>query len=242
MADRFAGRHITGRATEELKQGNFKPEYKGQMELYLRWLAQNEREPEENLPLGIILCAGKNTEQIEPLELDAAGNVVECRAMENMARALNEAASEQARLRGVTREMADYASLQIRGTIETAASQTRQLLEVVQLSLHDAVSGDAILKSYTAETRQQFAAVIEEIIEETLVRALTLSQQRMDEWMKGTLDNSIRDAQKSLASVTTDFQVKLTGAWKHLLWGSFGGGVLAGGLLLVGGFWLGRHW
>jgi hypothetical protein len=42
-------------------------------------------------------------------------NVVECRAMENMARALNEAASEQARLRGVTREMADYASLQIRG-------------------------------------------------------------------------------------------------------------------------------
>jgi hypothetical protein len=43
------------------------------MELYLRWLAQNEREPEENLPLGIILCAGKNTEQIELLELDAAG-------------------------------------------------------------------------------------------------------------------------------------------------------------------------
>ena len=26
-----------------------------------------------NLPLGIILCAGKNTEQIELLELDAAG-------------------------------------------------------------------------------------------------------------------------------------------------------------------------
>ncbi len=43
------------------------------MELYLRWLAKHEREPEENLPLGIILCAGKNTEQIELLELDAAG-------------------------------------------------------------------------------------------------------------------------------------------------------------------------
>jgi predicted nuclease of restriction endonuclease-like (RecB) superfamily len=39
----------------ELKQGSFKPEYKGQMELYLRWLALHEREPEENLPLGIIL-------------------------------------------------------------------------------------------------------------------------------------------------------------------------------------------
>jgi hypothetical protein len=43
------------------------------MELYLRWPAQNEREPEEKLPLGIILCAGKNTEQIELLELGAAG-------------------------------------------------------------------------------------------------------------------------------------------------------------------------
>jgi hypothetical protein len=169
-------------------------------------------------------------------------NVVECRAMENMARALNLAASEQARLRGVTREMAEYASVQIRGTIETAASQTRQLLEDLQLSLHDAVSGEVILKSYTAETRQQFAAVIKEIIEETLVRALSLSQQRMDEWMKVTLDNSIRDAQKSLASVTTDFRVKLRGAWGQLLWGCIGGGVLAGVLLLVGGFWLGRHW
>src|SRR6202167_1990548 len=169
-------------------------------------------------------------------------NVVECRAMENMARALNEAATEQAKLRGVTREMADFASTQIRGTIENAASQTWQMLEDVQLSLHDAISGEAILKSYTDETRHQFAAVIKEIIEDTLVRALTLSQQRMDEWMKGTLDNSIRDAQKSLAAVTTNFRVNLGGAWGQLLWGCIGGGVLAGVLLVIGGFWLGRHW
>ena len=169
-------------------------------------------------------------------------SVVECRAMENMARALHEAASEQARLRGVTREMADYASLQIRGTIETAASQTRQLLEDVQLSLHDAISGEVILKSYTDETRQQFASVIREIIEDTLVRALTFSQQRMDAWMKGTLDNSIHEAQKSLASVTADFRVKLGGAWRQLLWGCIGGGVLVSAFLLMGGFWLGRHW
>ena len=54
-------------------QGNFKPEYKGQMELYLRWLAKFETEADENPPLGIILCAGKNNEQIELLELDASG-------------------------------------------------------------------------------------------------------------------------------------------------------------------------
>ena len=87
-----------------------------------------------------------------------------------------------------------------------------------------------------------FASVIKQIIEDALVRALSLSQQRMDEWMKGTLDNSVREAQKSLGSVTTDFRVKLAGAWGHLLWGCFGGGVLAGSLLLVSGFWLGRHW
>jgi predicted nuclease of restriction endonuclease-like (RecB) superfamily len=57
----------------ELKQGSFKPEYKGQMELYLRWLAKNETEPGEQSPMGIILCAGKNTEQIELLELGSAG-------------------------------------------------------------------------------------------------------------------------------------------------------------------------
>ena len=42
------------------------------MELYLRWLAKYEREAGEELPLGIILCAGKNTEEIEMLELGAA--------------------------------------------------------------------------------------------------------------------------------------------------------------------------
>ena len=149
-------------------------------------------------------------------------NVVECKAMEQMARALNEAAAEQARLRGIMREIADYASLQVRGTIETAALQTRQMLEDVQLSLHDAISGEAILKRYTDETRQRFASVIEEIVEETVVRAISLSQQRMNEWVTRTLDNSLCQAQKSLASVTTDFRVKLGGAWGQLLWVALG--------------------
>ena len=43
------------------------------MELYLRWLAKHETEPGEQSPMGIILCAGKNTEQIELLELGSAG-------------------------------------------------------------------------------------------------------------------------------------------------------------------------
>lgn len=57
----------------DLKLGSFRPEYKGQMELYLRWLEKNDREPDELPPLGIILCAGKKQEQIELLELDRSG-------------------------------------------------------------------------------------------------------------------------------------------------------------------------
>lgn len=57
----------------ELKQGVFRPEYKGQMELYLRWLAKYEREEGEEAPLGIILCAGASAKQVELLELGAAG-------------------------------------------------------------------------------------------------------------------------------------------------------------------------
>ena len=57
----------------ELKTGEFKAEFKGQMELYLRWLARHEQEPDDNPPLGIILCTGKKHEQIELLELDKSG-------------------------------------------------------------------------------------------------------------------------------------------------------------------------
>ncbi len=57
----------------DLKMGEFKAEYKGQMELYLRWLNRYDRQPGEEAPLGIILCAGKKQEQIELLELDRSG-------------------------------------------------------------------------------------------------------------------------------------------------------------------------
>jgi predicted nuclease of restriction endonuclease-like (RecB) superfamily len=57
----------------DLKLGDFKAEYKGQMELYLRWLSKHERRDSENEPLGIILCAGKKQELVELLELDQSG-------------------------------------------------------------------------------------------------------------------------------------------------------------------------
>jgi predicted nuclease of restriction endonuclease-like (RecB) superfamily len=66
----FYNRKLKRLVAIELKTGSFKAEYKGQMELYLRWLAKYEQEPDENPPLGIILCSGKNQQEVELLELN----------------------------------------------------------------------------------------------------------------------------------------------------------------------------
>jgi predicted nuclease of restriction endonuclease-like (RecB) superfamily len=57
----------------ELKLDKFKAEYKGQMELYLRWLEKYEQQAGEFPPLGLILCASKSEEQIELLQLGKTG-------------------------------------------------------------------------------------------------------------------------------------------------------------------------
>ena len=69
----FYNRKLRRLVAVELKVGEFKAAFKGQMELYLRWLDRHEREPSEGSPLGIILCTGKKSEQIELLELDKSG-------------------------------------------------------------------------------------------------------------------------------------------------------------------------
>ncbi|WP_258237385.1 PDDEXK nuclease domain-containing protein [Arcobacter sp. AHV-9/2010] len=69
----FYNRKLKRLVAIDLKLGKFKAEYKGQMELYLRWLSKYEKEEGENEPLGIILCADKKEEQIELLELEQSG-------------------------------------------------------------------------------------------------------------------------------------------------------------------------
>ena len=57
----------------DLKIGRFRAADEGQMELYLRWLAKRERQSGEEMPLGLILCAGKSNEHVELLELERSG-------------------------------------------------------------------------------------------------------------------------------------------------------------------------
>ncbi len=54
----------------ELKLGEFKSEYKGQVELYLKWLARYEQQAGENPPIAILLCSSKDKEVVELMELE----------------------------------------------------------------------------------------------------------------------------------------------------------------------------
>lgn len=57
----------------DLKLGKFKAAYKGQMELYLRWLEKYDMQSGEESPLGLILCTEGSHEQIELLQLEKSG-------------------------------------------------------------------------------------------------------------------------------------------------------------------------
>ena len=66
----FFHRELRRLVAIDLKLGKFKPEYEGQMLLYLRYLNQNERKQWEESPIGLILCSEGNTEHVEYLMLD----------------------------------------------------------------------------------------------------------------------------------------------------------------------------
>lgn len=72
----FYHRRLRRLVAIELKLGRFKAAHKGQMELYLKWLDKHERQPEEEAPIGLILCAESSREQVELLEMHKDGITV----------------------------------------------------------------------------------------------------------------------------------------------------------------------
>ena len=72
----FYNRILKRLVVVELKIGSFKAAYKSQMELYLAWLDENERQDGEESPIGIILCATANRKKVEMLKMDRAGIAV----------------------------------------------------------------------------------------------------------------------------------------------------------------------
>jgi predicted nuclease of restriction endonuclease-like (RecB) superfamily len=72
----FYHRKIKRLVAIELKIDKFKAKYKGQMELYLKWLEKHEKQEGEQSPIGIILCTESSKEQIELLEMHKDGIMV----------------------------------------------------------------------------------------------------------------------------------------------------------------------
>ncbi len=66
----FYHRRLKSLVAIDLKIGEFDAAYKGEMELYLRYLEKHESVEGENSPVGLILCAGKSPEHVELLQLD----------------------------------------------------------------------------------------------------------------------------------------------------------------------------
>jgi predicted nuclease of restriction endonuclease-like (RecB) superfamily len=104
----FFHRRLKRLVLVELKLGTFKPADFGQTTLYLRWLDRHERQPGEEPPIGLILCAGKSAERIELLELEkssirVAEYLTELPPKEVLQRRLHEAVA-QARARLEQRE------------------------------------------------------------------------------------------------------------------------------------------
>jgi predicted nuclease of restriction endonuclease-like (RecB) superfamily len=69
----FFHRKLRRLVAVELKLGKFRAADKGQMELYLRWLEKRERQPGEESPIGLILCASKSDEHVELMQLSKSG-------------------------------------------------------------------------------------------------------------------------------------------------------------------------
>ncbi len=72
----FFHRRLRRLVAIELKLGRFKAAHKGQMELYLKWLDKYERQPNEEAPIGLILCAESSREQVELLQMHKDGITV----------------------------------------------------------------------------------------------------------------------------------------------------------------------
>lgn len=72
----FYNRNLKRLVAVELKIGKFEAAHKGQMELYLKWLNKYEKQEGEKEPIGLILCAESNKEQIELLEMHKDGIMV----------------------------------------------------------------------------------------------------------------------------------------------------------------------
>jgi len=126
-------------------------------------------------------------------------------------------------------------------TIET----TRQVLEDMRQAVSVSMSSEHVVRAYEEATRQRFREVIDGTVQPAITKSTTLITNRLETWAEGILDQQLAKMSSAvnatLTSVTRDFRVRLYGAWSGLLWAMLGGGVIAGLILFMAGYYLGSH-
>jgi membrane-associated HD superfamily phosphohydrolase len=126
-------------------------------------------------------------------------------------------------------------------TIET----TRQALDDVRQKVSANMSSENVVKAYEEATRKRFGEVIDGTVQPAITKSTTLITNSLQSWAEGVLDQHLTKmsgaVNATLTSVTRDFRVRLYGAWSGLLWAMVGGGVIAGLILFMAGFYLGKH-
>ena len=126
-------------------------------------------------------------------------------------------------------------------TIET----TRQALEDMRQEVSGNMSSENVVKAYEEATRKRFGEVMDSTVQPAITKSTTLITNRLESWAEGVLDQQLTKmsgaVNRTLTSVTRDFRVRLYGAWSGLLWTMVGGGVIAGLIMFMAGFYLGKH-
>jgi predicted nuclease of restriction endonuclease-like (RecB) superfamily len=97
----FYHRRLRRLVAVDLKIGPFEPAFKGQMELYLRWLDKHERAPGEEAPIGLLLCTEAGPEQLELLQIGQADIHVAEYVTQHLPPALLEQKLREAQRRGL---------------------------------------------------------------------------------------------------------------------------------------------
>ena len=126
-------------------------------------------------------------------------------------------------------------------TIET----TRQALEDLRQEVSANMSSENVVKAYEEATRKRFGEVMDSTVQPAITKSTTLITNRLESWAEGVLDQQLTKmsgaVNRTLTSVTRDFRVRLYGAWSGLLWAMLGGGVIAGLIMFMAGYYLGKQ-
>jgi len=82
-------------------------------------------------------------------------------------------------------------------------------------------------------------------VQPAITKSTTLIANSLQSWAEDVVDQQLANmsgaVNATLTSVTRDFRVRLYGAWSGLLWAMVGGGVIAGLILFMAGYYLGKH-